>query len=193
MPSKAEEDLQRQLDAINERNELLLLENLRFKSNGPKLHKAVVRFSSRISTVRAGVATSLKQFGKELSRDFAELTKAVTAVDIATRVGAKSGDAERERRQQQCLELEALLQESQTTVQMQEGRLLASATELDRATRRAEELAREIASLERDSAVKDERIVCLEQIQHDLTVQVCVCAHISPSAALNPTRVWRRE
>jgi hypothetical protein len=66
---------QEHLDAISERNEQLQLENLRFKSNGPKLYKAVVRFSSSFHTMRGGVSTNLKQLGASFSRDLFEETE----------------------------------------------------------------------------------------------------------------------
>ena len=91
--------LQQQLDALTERNEALLLENLRFRTSGPKLHAAVVRCSSSFSSMRGGVATSLKQFTLALGKDFGELLQAVTAVDIAARVDSRSQEAALERLQ----------------------------------------------------------------------------------------------
>lgn len=183
--------LQQALDVVRGQNEQLQLENLRFKSNGPKLYKSVVRFSSSFQTMRGGVATNFKQLGSALASDFTRLTTAVTAVDVATR---SIGSAERER----SVQLEASLQESQATVQVQEGRLQALAMELDRQAdthrdskelfdkerARAEEMEREINSLNRDSAVKDSRIACLEKMQATTTSQVRVLLQIR--AEYNP-------
>ena len=121
------EALQQQLDALTERNEALLLENLRFRTSGPKLHAAVVRCSSSFSSMRGGVATSLKQFTLALGRDIGELLQAVTAVDIAARVDSRSQEAALER-------MQSSLQQSQSTVQTQEGRIQALAAQLDRRT-----------------------------------------------------------
>ena len=118
------EALQRQLDALTERNEALQLENLRFRTSGPKLQAAVVRCSSSFSSMRGGVATSLKQFTLALGKDFGELLQAVTAVDIAARVDSRSQEAALER-------LQSSLQQSQSTVQTQEGRMQALAAQLE--------------------------------------------------------------
>jgi chromosome segregation ATPase len=163
---------QKVLDALSEKNEQLVLENLRIKSAAPKLFKMVVRFSSSFRTMRGGLSTQLKQIGSALAGDFSELTAAVAAVDTAASKVRSSIEAERER--------------LQAAVHLLEGRLLVLAAELDRKTdahkemqetfeeerARAEELQRDIASLKGDSAVKNDRIACLETMQSALGEQL---------------------
>lgn len=178
------------IDALTAQNEQLRLQNLRFRSNAPKLCKAVVRFSSSFQTMRGGVSTHLRQLRSELARDCAALATAVATVDAATRARAGSdrtaNDTERERLQKCSLQLEAALRESQATVQTQQGRMQAMAAELDRKVgahkdmketfeeerSRAEELERDVASLQRNASIKDDRISCLEKTQSTFTVQV---------------------
>jgi chromosome segregation ATPase len=178
--------LQQQLDSAIERNEQLQLENLRFRSNGPKLHKLAVRFSSSLHTLRGGVSTNLRQLGAALACDYAVLSKAVCAVDAATRARDSASEAERGRLAGRGWELEEELKESQAAVQVLEGRLEALTADLERKVdahrelketfkeecARAEELQQEAESWKRNSAVKDERIACLEQAQGALTAQL---------------------
>jgi DNA repair exonuclease SbcCD ATPase subunit len=199
------------VDALTAQNEQLRLQNLRFRINAPKLCKAVVRFSSSFQTMRGGVSTHLRQLRSELARDCAALATAVATVDAATRARAgadcSANEAERERLQKWSLQLEAALRESQATVQTQQGRMEAMAAELDRKVgahkdmkeifeeerSRAEELERDVAALQRNASVKDDRISCLEETQCTLIVQVRVCfclltARVPASAPVHLSR-----
>jgi len=193
--------LQQQLDAACERNERLQLENLRFRSNGPKLHKLVVRFSSSVHSLRGGVKTHLKQLGAAFACDCAAIGQAVSAVDAATRERESASAAERGRLARRGGELEAALQERQAAAQVLEGRLQALTADLERKAdahrelketfdeerARADELQQEADSWKRNCAVKDERIACLEQAQGALAAQV------QPAGACVRVRVLQRR
>lgn len=101
-------------------------------------------------------------------------------------------------------ELEAALLESRSTADLKEGRLMALKAELDRKANaytdmkeifeeerlRAEELQREVDSGKRNSAVKDDRITCLEKMQCALAEQVRAMIARTTRMCLDSTLIW---